>query len=81
MTSVASRYVGQSVKRREDARLVTGHGRFVEDVAWPGTLHLAFLRSPIARGRIVNLDVSAALAVPGVHSVLTAADLNEHARE
>ncbi|MCW2532932.1 MAG: aldehyde oxidase and xanthine dehydrogenase molybdopterin binding protein [Blastococcus sp.] len=81
MTAVAGRYVGQSVKRREDARLVTGHGRFVEDVAWPGTLHVAFLRSPIARGRIVNLDVSAALAVPGVHSVLTAADLNEHARE
>jgi carbon-monoxide dehydrogenase large subunit len=79
MTATAGRYVGQSVRRREDLRLVTGNGHYVEDVAWPGVLHVAFLRSPIARGRITQLDVSAALAVEGVQHVLTAADLNAHA--
>lgn len=75
MTTVG-RYVGQSVKRREDPRLLTGHGRYVDDVQEPGTLHLAFVRSNIARGRITELDVSEALAVPGVEAVYTGADLN-----
>jgi carbon-monoxide dehydrogenase large subunit len=73
---VAGRFVGQSVKRREDARLVTGHGRYVEDVRWPDTWHVAFLRSPVARGEIAHLDVSAAAALEGVRAVFTGADLN-----
>jgi carbon-monoxide dehydrogenase large subunit len=77
----AARWVGQSVRRREDARLTTGHGRFVDDVALPGTLHAAFVRSPVARGRITHLDVSAARALPGVVAVLTAADLNDESRQ
>ncbi|MGX7680229.1 xanthine dehydrogenase family protein molybdopterin-binding subunit [Jatrophihabitans sp. DSM 45814] len=81
MNAPAARYVGQSVRRREDLRLVTGNGHYVEDVAWPGVLHVAFLRSPLARGRITKLDVSAAQGLPGIHAVLTAADLNSHARE
>ena len=80
MNENAGRFVGQSVKRREDARLVTGHGRYVEDVLWPDTWHVAFLRSPVARGRIVHLDTSAAKALDGVRAVLTGADLNKHVR-
>jgi carbon-monoxide dehydrogenase large subunit len=67
------------VKRREDPRLLTGHGRYVDDVMVPGMLHCAFVRSDVARGRITNLDVSAARALDGVVAVLTAADLNPHA--
>jgi carbon-monoxide dehydrogenase large subunit len=56
--------------------LLTGHGRYVDDVTLPGQLHVAFLRSDIAAGRIVRIDTSAARAVPGVQAVLTGADLN-----
>lgn len=70
------RFVGQRVERREDARLVTGHGRYVDDVAVPGCLHAAFVRSNAARGRITGLDTAAARAVPGVVAIYTAADIN-----
>lgn len=73
----AGRFVGQSVKRKEDPRLVTGHGRYVDDVTVPGMLHAAFLRSDVARGRITRLDVAAARNCDGVHAVLTAANLND----
>jgi aerobic carbon-monoxide dehydrogenase large subunit len=76
MTTTAGRFVGQSVKRREDPRLLTGHGHYVDDVVVPGMLHAAFVRSDHARARITRLDVEAALALPGVHAVLTGADLN-----
>src|SRR6476646_8502120 len=55
-----NRFVGQRVQRREDARLVTGHGTYVDDVVVPGMLHVAFLRCDIACGTITGLDVSAA---------------------
>jgi carbon-monoxide dehydrogenase large subunit len=76
MSTVVGRYVGQSVKRREDPRLLTGHGRYVDDVQIPGTLHLAFVRSNIARGRILSIDVSEALNIEGVEAIYTGADLN-----
>jgi len=76
MTTTVGRYIGQSVKRREDPRLLTGHGRYVDDVQVPGTLHLAFVRSNVARGTITKLDVSAARDLPGVEAVYTGADLN-----
>ena len=72
----AARFVGQSVKRREDPRLLTGHGRYVDDIALPGMVHAAFLRSDLPAGRIVRLDTDAARSVPGVVAVLTGADLN-----
>lgn len=75
------RYVGQRVARREDARLVTGHGTYVDDVAVRDPLHVAFVRSNVAAGRINTLDTKAALEVPGVVAVLTAADLNGMVRE
>jgi carbon-monoxide dehydrogenase large subunit len=72
----AGRFVGQSVKRREDRRLLSGHGRYADDVTLPGQLHIAFLRSDIPAGRIRSIDTTAALALPGVRAVLTGNDLN-----
>jgi carbon-monoxide dehydrogenase large subunit len=72
----AARYVGQRVARKEDARLLTGRGTFVDDVVVPGMLHAAFARSPIARGRIRSIDVSVAREMPGVRAILTVADLS-----
>jgi carbon-monoxide dehydrogenase large subunit len=78
-TTSAGRFVGQSIRRREDPRLVTGTGRYVDDVVVPGMLHAAFVRSDVARARITRLDVEAAREMPGVHAVLTGADLNPDA--
>jgi carbon-monoxide dehydrogenase large subunit len=71
----AARFIGERVPRKEDARLLTGRGVFTDDVALPGMLHVAFARSPIARGKIRAIDISVARAQPGVHAILTAADL------
>jgi aerobic carbon-monoxide dehydrogenase large subunit len=73
---VAARFVGQSVTRKEDRRLLTGHGRYVDDVVVPGMLHGAFLRSEFAKARILSIDTSAARQVPGVVAVLTASDFD-----
>ncbi|SLN63655.1 Carbon monoxide dehydrogenase large chain [Roseivivax jejudonensis] len=61
--------------RVEDRRLLTGAGRYAADALDRGTLHLAFLRAPVAGARITGLDVAEAAAMPGVAAVLTAADL------
>lgn len=68
--------LGTSAPRREDVRLLTGRGRFVDDVHLPNMLHAAFLRSPLPSARIVRLDVSAAQRLDGVRAVYTAADLD-----
>jgi carbon-monoxide dehydrogenase large subunit len=72
------RYIGQRVPRKEDTRLLTGRGTYVDDVSLPGMLHVAYHRSPIARGRIKSMDLSVAKQLPGVHAVLTAADLSRY---
>ncbi|HXY92171.1 MAG TPA: molybdopterin cofactor-binding domain-containing protein, partial [Acidimicrobiia bacterium] len=74
--SAAGRYTGTRVQRVEDARLLTGHGTFVDDISRPGMLHACFVRSPFARARIRHVDPAAALALAGVNAVFTAADLN-----
>jgi carbon-monoxide dehydrogenase large subunit len=63
--------------RREDARLLTGAGRFTSDWSFPGQLHAAVLRSPHAHAEIVSLELAPALATPGVRAVLTARDMAE----
>jgi carbon-monoxide dehydrogenase large subunit len=68
--------LGQSVRRIEDPRLITGCGRFTDDVAVPGALHGYVLRSPFAHADIVRLDVDAARRAPGVVGVVTIADLD-----
>jgi carbon-monoxide dehydrogenase large subunit len=72
----SARLVGNRISRKEDPRLLTGRGRYVDDVVVPGMLHVAFARSDLARGRIVSVDPQAARAADGVIAVLTAADLN-----
>jgi len=64
-------YVGQSVPRKEDRRLVQGQGTFFDDVKRHGMGYVHFLRSPYAHARIVSIDVSAALELPGVYGTLT----------
>ena len=66
--------VGQPVRRKEDARLLTGRGRFSDDIALEGQVHAAMVRSPHPHARIVRIDASAALAMPGVLAVYTGAD-------
>ena len=74
---VAQRFVGESVKRSEDKRILTGTGNYVDDINLPGMLHAAFLRSPIAHGRITSIDVSAAREVEGVVAAYTGAEVQE----
>jgi carbon-monoxide dehydrogenase large subunit len=66
-----ARWFGTPVKRREDPRLVTGSATFIDDIRLPGTVHLAFVRSPHAHARILGVDKGAALAMPGVVDVVT----------
>jgi aerobic carbon-monoxide dehydrogenase large subunit len=67
--------VGQSVRRTEDIRFVTGHGQYTDDLRFDRETSAAFLRSPHAHARIVSIDTAAAKAAPGVIAVLTQADL------
>jgi aerobic carbon-monoxide dehydrogenase large subunit len=73
-------YVGQSVKRREDERLLQGRGAYVADIQRPHTLHLAVVRSPHAHARIRAIDLTAARACPGVADAVTFDDVPELAR-
>ena len=66
--------IGQPVRRKEDLRLLTGRGRFGDDIALPGQAHAQFVRSPHTHARIVAVNKTAALAAPGVLAVLTGAD-------
>ncbi|MCB4823022.1 xanthine dehydrogenase family protein molybdopterin-binding subunit [Roseicella aerolata] len=67
--------IGESRRRIEDARFLTGQGRYVADLIPAGALHAHALRSPYAHARILSVDVAAAAAMPGVALVLTGADL------
>jgi aerobic carbon-monoxide dehydrogenase large subunit len=67
--------MGTSVLRLEDPALLTGTGRFIDDIPASGALHVAFLRSPEAHALIRRIDTTAARALPGVHAVLTLEDL------
>lgn len=68
-------WVGQALPRREDLRLLTGRGTFVDDIPVPRALHVAFARSAYAHARILSVDADAALAVPGVAGVVTGVEL------
>src|ERR1700731_2291757 len=68
-------FVGQPIERLEDFRFVRGRGQYVDDLARADMLHAAILRSAVAHGRIRSIEVSRAQKVPGVHAVITAADL------
>ena len=66
--------IGQPLRRKEDARLLTGKGRFSDDFALDGQCYAAMVRSPHPHARIVRIDTAAAKAMPGVLAVLTGAD-------
>ncbi|HZD69424.1 MAG TPA: xanthine dehydrogenase family protein molybdopterin-binding subunit [Actinomycetes bacterium] len=72
--------LGARVKRVEDPRFLTGRARYVDDLVQPGELHVAFVRSPHAHADVLRVDVSRALAAPGVHAVLTGKDLEPRVR-
>ncbi len=74
------RWIGRPVKRVEDARLLTGRGRFVDDLPIPNVHHAAIVRSPHAHARVRGYDTAGALAMPGVVAVLTGADVAAHTR-
>ena len=69
---------GESVTRLEDPALLTGNGRFVDDIILPGLLHAAFVRSPHAHAQIKSIDKTAALNVDGVHGVFTLKDFRPY---
>ncbi|MFY9693663.1 MAG: xanthine dehydrogenase family protein molybdopterin-binding subunit, partial [Xanthobacteraceae bacterium] len=68
------RFIGKPMPRKEDARLVTGHGRFTDDFALDGQAYAAMVRSPYPHARIVAIDAARAKAMPGVLGVFTGAD-------
>jgi carbon-monoxide dehydrogenase large subunit len=70
-------FVGSPIERLEDFRFLTGRGQYVDDLHSENMLHAAILRSSVAHGRIRAIDKAAALTRPGVHAVITAADIGE----
>ncbi|MBI4525250.1 MAG: xanthine dehydrogenase family protein molybdopterin-binding subunit [Deltaproteobacteria bacterium] len=72
-----SGYIGASIRRVEDPLLITGKGRYVDDVQFPAMLHMALLRSPYPHAKIISINTSAAKAMKGVAAVLTGDDIPE----
>lgn len=68
-------FVGQSLRRNEDRRFVTGAARYIADISLPRQVHLAFVRSPYAHARIRSIATAAAAALPGVVAIVTGEDL------
>ena len=75
MQDIGARAIGARVLRAEDPRILTGRGRYIDDIVLPGMLHAALKRSTVPHGRLVSVDVSAARALPGVIAVYTGEDL------
>ena len=73
--AVTERFVGQPVLRKEDAPLLQGQGSFVDNMSIAGMVHMAIVRSPFAHARVVKVDVSKALEMPGVIAAWSATDL------
>jgi len=71
----AARFVGTSVRRVEDDRILSGRGRYIDDIRLPRMLHGVFLRSSIPHGRLTGVDLDAARGLDGVVAIITAAEL------
>jgi aerobic carbon-monoxide dehydrogenase large subunit len=76
-TQAPNREIGTARRRKEDAHLITGRTRWTDNIALPGMVHIAVVRSPIAHGTITSVDTSAALDAPGVFGAWSGADLSE----
>ncbi|WP_068276854.1 xanthine dehydrogenase family protein molybdopterin-binding subunit [Aldersonia kunmingensis] len=72
---IMGRFVGARVRRVEDRRLLSGHGRYIDDVVVADMAHAAFVRSPLPHARIRGIDTARATAVPGVYAIFTGADI------
>jgi carbon-monoxide dehydrogenase large subunit len=70
--------IGESIKRKEDARFLHGKGNYLDDTILPGMLHMAILRSPHAHAKIKSIDTAAASAKPGVIAVVTGELMAQH---
>ncbi|HEY1999992.1 xanthine dehydrogenase family protein molybdopterin-binding subunit [Paraburkholderia sp.] len=75
MSEQTFRYLNKAVPRTEDYRLLTGHGRYLDDIEIAGALHVSFVRSPHAHARIVSVDTAVAIGMPGVVTVVTGREL------
>jgi carbon-monoxide dehydrogenase large subunit len=75
MSEQTFRYLNKAVPRTEDYRLLTGYGRYLDDIEIAGALHVCFVRSPHAHARIVSVDTQSAAAMPGVVKVVTGREL------
>ena len=71
----ATSFIGQSIKRTEDRRFMTGKGKYTDDIKLVGMTYAHILRSPYAHARVVSIDTAAALALEGVVAVFTGADV------
>ena len=71
---VAPQGIGKPVRRREDARLLTGGGRFADDMSLPGQAYASMVRSPHGHARLVSIDSRPAEGMPGIIAVLTGSD-------
>jgi carbon-monoxide dehydrogenase large subunit len=77
VTEERTTYIGQSVERKEDAKLLTGESRFIDDLTLPGMVWAAVVRSPYAHARITSVDLSKALEAEGVVAAFSGSDLAE----
>ncbi len=77
-TGMPGRVFGQRITRTEDANLLTGGAKFVDDIQLPGTTHAAFVRSPHPHAQILSITVDAAISSPGVLAIYTLDDLRPH---
>jgi carbon-monoxide dehydrogenase large subunit len=77
MSATETRFIGAPLKRKEDDPLLRGRGSYVDNIALPGSVALAIVRSPYAHARITKIDTAAARACEGVVAVLTGADLQD----
>ena len=75
MSEPTYRYLNKAAPRTEDYRLLTGHGRYLDDIEIPGALHVCFVRSPHAHARIVSIDTQGAAQMPGIVTVVTGREL------
>ena len=72
----SQKWVGQAMRRKEDARMITGRGNYVDDLVLSGMLYMAVVRSSKAHAKIVSIDTAGAKSATGVHGVFTSEDLN-----
>jgi 2-furoyl-CoA dehydrogenase large subunit len=78
MNKTPFRFIGKHRRAVEHKRFVVGKGRYAADIQLPGMLHIALVASPYASAKINNIDATEAMAMPGVHAVLTGAELRQH---